>query len=74
MDVQKATKADHTVTLRIGAADIIASLPIKYRKMIESGKADVFVRVPGGGDWSNSELALEADVPVQVRISYSTEK
>lgn len=35
--------------------------------------AVIFVKVPGGGDWSNQELNLE-DAPLQARFSEREEK
>jgi hypothetical protein len=72
MDLIKTTKAEHTVTLRISAADLIASLPKKYRTLIASGTAFVFVTVPAVAE-AGDELRLDLHVPVQVRITYSTE-
>lgn len=30
---------------------------------------EVYVRVPGGGDWSNTQLAIEDDCPLIVKVT-----
>ncbi len=73
MKAEKVTKAAHTVTLGLTAADLIAALPKRYRTLIETGKAEVFVRLAQVGE-PGDELLIADAMPVQVRISYSTEK
>lgn len=35
--------------------------------------ADIFVRVPGGGDWSNTDLMIDDEITLQVTYTTTEE-
>lgn len=56
-----ANKTVHTETsvkTTFSRADLLKALGLPEN-------ARVFVQVPGGGDWSNCELEIDTDVPLQ---------
>lgn len=62
--------------LELDRADIIEL--IRSKKVIPSGIKDedlrIFVRVPGGGDWSNTDLHIKGDQMIDgcyIQVSWS---
>lgn len=51
---------DRTHRLRIGACDVLDLLRLAGWEIIPAG-AEVTFKVPGGGDWSNEDVALDSD-------------
>lgn len=72
----KATVRRSTVTsthnrIELRREDIIGLLRTHWAKTrlglpLIPEKAKVYVSVPGGGDWSNTSLDLDADIPLVV--------
>jgi hypothetical protein len=61
----------HTTVRRTFTLDLSREMLLKVLR--ESGyaglpdDAQVFVEVPGGGDWSNTDLSIEQRTPIRVR-------
>jgi len=62
--MEYSADADIRHRLVLGRDEIIEFLRNKGRDVPTS--ADIFVRVPGGGDWSNTNLDLDQDTSVFV--------
>lgn len=65
MRTVKITKKT-TTTLEITGAEIRKAFKLPY-------DADLTVRVPGGGDWSNTDLVLD-ECPVKVTYTVVEER
>jgi len=54
---------------------IMALLPLETRNAVIKGKATVavFVNVPGGGDWSNSQLSINDDCKLTIVVEKTEE-
>jgi predicted ATP-dependent serine protease len=52
--------------LEITRADILAYLASAKITNLPPRNADIFVQVPGGGDWSNTSLDISDENPVVV--------
>lgn len=63
MKVKTSVVTDHTVELT--NADIVELIEKRLDLTIEN-RAQVFVRVPGGGDWSNTALEIDEECPIVV--------
>ena len=61
------------VILEINAKDII-NLLILSGQITGSDKVDVYFRVPGGGDWSNTSIEISNEYPITVRAKKTVEK
>lgn len=61
----KTVSVEYPTTITIERGDIIAMLKAKGYDIPDS--AEIFVTVPGGGDWSNMDLDISNQVPIQVR-------
>jgi hypothetical protein len=58
----------------INADQLLDMLRTVYNLQIPGGsKTKVFVHVPGGGDWSNTDLDIDGDSPITIRWSQTTE-
>lgn len=60
------------VTIEITSGDILRYLTGEDRNgkiHIPNGATDlqVFVRIPGGGDWSNMDLEINSNTPLTIR-------
>lgn len=59
------------LSCEVTAADIL-DVVRQHTLIPEGARVRIFVEVPGGGDWSNTELDI-AEHPVRVRISWSVD-
>ncbi len=51
----------------------LAAQPLTPRLSVVDGHTeDVYMRVPGGGDWSNTNLSVAPDCPLVVQIKLET--
>jgi len=66
IDVSTRVEKTHRVTLT--DEDIGDILSQKYGIILPDEATDIrmFVQVPGGGDWSNQDLDIDEDTPVQI--------
>jgi hypothetical protein len=64
------TKTDSNRMIEVSKKDIIDALLqtgiIKANE--EGGQIDMYVPVPGGGDWSNTNLDIDKDCPLIIDI------
>ncbi len=70
MIIQTTRDTTETTVLELDLKDIIEFLkihPAMKDKKIDLHSLECFVRVPGGGDWSNTNLDIE-DHPIQVKF------
>lgn len=45
----------------------------EIRKALDLPKdAKIFVQVPGGGDWSNTDLEIDSDTPLRATVTTTT--
>lgn len=44
---------------------------IDITKPMKDDKIEVFVKVPGGGDWSNTNLDIDENNPIVVDVQYT---
>jgi len=68
MEYSTGTNTTHKVTL--GREEIIEFLRSKGKYVTDDAR--VYIPVPGGGDWSNTNLDLDQDSQVEVTWKVST--
>jgi hypothetical protein len=80
--VESNTKTTYNKTVKITRDDILELVHSKMGGQIgiditkdlqRNDKVDVFVQVPGGGDWSNTVLEITGDTPIVVNVQYTVE-
>lgn len=59
----------HTVTGTISNTKLIEL--IKQDQPVHPSKYNFWIEVPGGGDWSNTQLNIGEDVDLNYRIEWS---
>jgi hypothetical protein len=57
------TKVEKHFKLKLSREQVLAALQEKYNI---PDAASVFVHVPGGGDWSNTNLDIEHQTPLEI--------
>jgi len=65
-----------TTTLKLSAVDIINALNLKLRSGDQiPPNASVSINIPGGGDWSNTNMEIDdhGDCPVLIKYTQETE-
>lgn len=68
MNVTTSTTHTQRKTIRISREDIIRFLQSEGHVKDEDDVKEVYVKVPGGGDWSNTNLDIEHDDEVVVEV------
>lgn len=58
-------KTTREVTVELDYDDLVELMKAKGLQI--NGDAKFFVKVPGGGDWSNQDLLIDNDVPLLVQ-------
>lgn len=64
MKIDTITTIESTHTVKLRADEVIALLQKAGLKVSET--AIVTVHVPGGGDWSNTNLYINSETPIEV--------
>ncbi len=64
--MEKTKTTESTYTVRIGRIDLIKFVKDHYATDLPAS-VEIFVRVPGGGDWSGMDLEIDGDEEVVVR-------
>lgn len=75
MSLQPVAAREHTIAIReyeLSGTEIVNLLKRTGITIPDSAKVDVYVSVPGGGDWSNQDLEIDTDCPVKVTIQVET--
>ncbi len=73
--IKKVIHQTYDVTLSVSRETLVELLKTEKEaeKYLDDKSSyllkDVFVRVPGGADWSNTDLAIDADTPLQLRLT-----
>lgn len=68
----RVVRREEKVTLEVSAAEVRKAIePLLKEKGIElpERNVDIYVRVPGGGDWSNTNLELDSDTPLCIHFT-----
>ncbi len=65
--VTSSTRKVTTYTL--DGRDILQML---FKTLPPDSEAEVTFRVPGGGDWSNSTIEIDAECPITVTVTEKT--
>jgi len=65
--VVRTTKVDCTLS----GAEIVQLLRLQHPDLRSGGTIEVFVNVPGGGDWSNQRLDITDSFPLNVTITWT---
>lgn len=74
-ETSRSTHSTTTVTYRFTRDEVLEALcaagllPFNGERL----DAQVYVRVPGGGDYSNINLDIDADCPLVVKVTETTE-
>lgn len=69
MNKIRTKETSYTDTYEITDKDLLELLQTKYELGIEKdSEVRMFVKVPGGGDWSNMELDIGSDVNLQLVV------
>lgn len=55
------------VVYEFSALEIVEALIAVGKIPANAHNLEPFVRVPGGGDWSNMDLEIDEDRPIQIR-------
>lgn len=63
-----------TKTYLLTDTDFVEFLLFKGVILAKEDNISVFVRVPGGGDWSNTDLEIDDEHPVNIVVETTTEK
>jgi hypothetical protein len=81
MDMKEEVKRTYDKRIEVTREDILelvhnklgGKIGIDITKKPQSGeKIKVFVRIPGGGDYSNTNLDIEQDTPIVVNIQWTS--
>lgn len=65
------TTVNTTHTVELNRADLLDILKDRFQ-LERSDHVSITVRVPGGGDWSNTTLSVGDDVPLVLHIARTT--
>ena len=70
--MKEIKKTDRTVSryFELDNSDIFEYLLSKNKDIPANAAFFVHVDVPGGGDWSNTELKVDAETPVKLHVTY----
>jgi len=71
MNLSRTTRTETRVNLRMTGKELLELLRRDGQAIPKSG-VDVTVRVPGGGDWSNMNLDIDDDTPIQISFTEIT--
>lgn len=70
IDLKTATRTTRRHTVSLHGEDIVELLRQELKsqgvKRLPTGKVEVHVSIPGGGDWSNTNLTIDDACPVVV--------
>jgi hypothetical protein len=74
MDIEEhcEVRETRTVEYKLINDHIIGLLKAAGVTIPDNAEVQVFFRVPGGGDWSNTDIDLDEDYPLTVRVKTQT--
>ena len=67
-NLSRTTRTERRVTLRMTAEELLSLLRRDGQAIPKSG-VDVTVRVPGGGDWSNTDIDVDSENPIKITFT-----
>ena len=68
----RQVRREEKVTLEVSEVEVREALkPLLERNGVDLPKhgVSIYVRVPGGGDWSNMDLELDRDTPLYINFT-----
>ena len=71
-NLSRTTRTETRVKLKMTGKELLELLRRDGQAIPKSG-VDVSVRVPGGGDWSNTSLDIDDDTPIEITFTEITE-
>lgn len=74
LKVQRRQTTREELSVDLDEAALLHAIRTAYPKLGLPENAKLKVRVPGGGDWSNTDLEIGSDGPLTVEWSASGEK
>lgn len=67
IDIKTATEKTTTHTLNLDKKKLLAALNASLVGTVRIPEdAEVTIHVPGGGDWSDMDLTIDSDTPVEI--------
>lgn len=72
MKTHSTERAKKTVarTFEIDDKDILEFVRSKKQYIPADAKMRVFIKIPGGGDWSNKEFDITAEDPIRMIVEW----
>jgi len=71
-NLSRTTRTETRIKLKMTGKELLELLRRDGQAIPKSG-VDVTVRVPGGGDWSNTSLDIDDDTPIEITFTEITE-